>query len=335
MNGIDHITKNTISQKADTGGSGASSSRRPAPAPEPEPEMQHEQEQQQEPQQQPDQHIPYYDPVQFVNEFIVFPMRPPVEFPTIPEHTLHPNLRFDRRWRDYETYQRNKFKLVKKNVEVPRVIDWAPLETVHLADRVRQLLVQRYGSSSFTDWERLFTIRRPVYKEWCVELMSTVSLDTNIVRIDDRRFLRFILGGRMYRMSMLDMARVLKPDTNSSNSSWVLKVITRGLRFVTERIKQKYSDIERDDSKSGVWWFKWRMKVVELMRVVDNLRRGEGIREIENERDDGNSGCGFGINRNKRGSDGDHMGLGFDYATASKLRWGDGSVNVNRVFDWC
>ncbi|XP_071706660.1 uncharacterized protein [Rutidosis leptorrhynchoides] len=107
--------------------------------------------------------------------------------------------------------------MINKKVVAPWIVDWEPLTKECLDSVLNSLLTQYYrpyvGKICFyEDWKELVVkhAELPIYPEVCREFHSTYKLKVKPNDMDDKEFMRFKLGGKVQRMSLMDFTRCLK-----------------------------------------------------------------------------------------------------------------------------
>lgn len=95
-------------------------------------------------------------------------------------------------WRDKLAW------LQEKDIHVSSVIDWEWIRKVKIEERVTPYLTKVFEQGGVrltcTSWRRLFHIQESVYKELCIDYLTTARFRKRNEDDDTRNF-TFLLGG--------------------------------------------------------------------------------------------------------------------------------------------
>ncbi|KAJ0967993.1 hypothetical protein J5N97_024910 [Dioscorea zingiberensis] len=95
----------------------------------------------------------------------------------------------------HEQHQQRYARLTGLPLSRTFLLDWDPLEQLHIADRVRSLL-------SVNGWDRVFAINEATYREHTLEVLSSFEFDRSPSALLTTRTISFQLYGVAHRMSL-------------------------------------------------------------------------------------------------------------------------------------
>ena len=112
-------------------------------------------------------------------------------------------------------YRERLSKLQERKVAVPRLINWDLFAEYECEEQLRSMMVMTYvypgDGDTFEDrsWERAFSIRENVVKEWCLEFFSTFYFNRKVNDVINDVCVWFRLCGNEHAFSLPNFAAVL------------------------------------------------------------------------------------------------------------------------------